>query len=220
MNIDKYKSKLLLDFPLLLFFWCLDLRCSCVCCDFWTWLKAEAYDQEMCFHVLQMLLCSFMRVPCCWCWGGGGGTSEAGCYIFCQMSSMYLKPCVKDSSFFFYLCVSRVCVWEGLFFPAFQTRLLFSLSPFYPEFQLACPWEGIQIMHNTILGGAVKHPLLCFSWINHKQLQNIIRSRYFICCLGCKFKNSPAVPPHLSLYIGTASHGAVLEMWFYLSERT
>lgn len=176
----------------------------------------------MCFHVLQMLLCSFMRVPCCWCWGGGGG--GGGRVRQAVTSSVRCPPCISNHvsriAGFFSTCACQEFVCESLFFPAFQTRLLFSLSPFYPEFQFACPWEGIQIMHNTILGGAVKRPLLCFSWINHKQLQNIIRSRYFICYLGCKFKNSPAVLSHLSLNIGTASHGAVLEMWFYLSERT
>lgn len=214
MNIDKYKSKLLLDFPLLLFFYVSGLE----------------HDSRLKRTTKK---CVFMRsrcysLPLCVCRAADAGEEEeeGGRVRQAVTSSVRCPPCISNhvsriAVFFFLLVrVKSLCVWESLFFPAFQTRLLFSLSPFYPEFQFACPWEGIQIMHNTILGGAVKRPLLCFSWINHKQLQNIIRSRYFIRCLGCKFKNSPAVPPHLSLYIGTASHGAVLEMWFYLSERT
>ena len=81
---------------------------------------------------------------------------------------------------------------------AFQIRLIFSLAPFRPKSQFACPWKGIQI--NTIVGGAVG---LCFFWINHKQLQSIIRYRYFSCHQRCScygFKNTPAVLPRLFFF--------------------
>lgn len=157
MNIDKYKSKLLLDFPLLLFFYVSGLE----------------HDSRLKRTTKK---CVFMRsrcysVPLCVCRAADAGEEEeeeGGRVRQAVTSSVRCPPCISNhvsriAVFFFYLCVSRLCVLESLFFPAFQTRLLFSLSPFYPEFQFACPWEGIQIMHNTILGGAVKRPLLCFS---------------------------------------------------------
>lgn len=120
---------------------------------FWAWARlvsvadcvviegCSACRMNVSFCDADVSLC----VLCCWWWKEGewGGAQEAGCYIFCQMSSMYLKPCVKDGCGF----VKRLCV--RVFF-SFQTRPLFSLAAFCPKFQFGCPWEGIQIMRNTI----------------------------------------------------------------------
>lgn len=116
--------------------------------------------------------CVFMRcrcysVPLCVCRAADAG-EEGGRVRQAVTSSVRCPPCISNHvsriAVFFSTCACQEFVCERVFFfPAFQTRLLFSLSPFYPEFQFACPWEGIQIMHNTILGGAVKRPLLCFS---------------------------------------------------------
>lgn len=62
-------------------------------------------------------------------WGGGWGAQEAGCYIFCQMSSMYLKPCVKGSC----VCVSvksvYVCVCVFFCLPDQTSFRLSSILP-------------------------------------------------------------------------------------------
>ena len=66
---------------------------SCNSCRDW---KLQRMTHECVFLCCG---CSFVALfVCCWWWKEAGvGAQGAGCYIFCQMSSAYLKPCVKGS---------------------------------------------------------------------------------------------------------------------------
>lgn len=59
-----------------------------------SWLKAAARDKWMCLFVAADVSLRALRRRRR---GAVMGAQETGCYSVCQMSSMYLKPCVKGS---------------------------------------------------------------------------------------------------------------------------
>lgn len=105
------------------------------------WLKAAAHVEWMCLSVLQMLVC----VLCCWWWkevGVDGVHKSRLLHLLSDVLHVSQAMCQGQ----LWLCEENVCVSV---FP-FQTSPLFSLAAFCPKFQFGCPWEGIQIMRNTI----------------------------------------------------------------------
>lgn len=202
----------------------LGLSYSCFQEQFLSWLKAAAHDKWMCLSVLQMLVCGRVCVCAQQLMEELRGAQEAGCYIFCQMSSMYLKPCVKDSCVCInvkrvcvYLCVCVcVCVPVRLeFFSAKQLLAqIFSFHVHGKKYKSCTTQSLVKSAAWPLLNKSkaiTEHNPFHILWLLRKM--RLLR-----------FKILRAVPPHCFFFLTWTSNyitlRAFLEMWFHLSGRT
>lgn len=213
---DKWKLILQRSFLWLFFFHTSGFKLFLFQEQFLSWLKAAEHDKWMCLCAadvsLWLYVCTVLlmvdRME------ERRGAEEAGCYFYCQMSSMYLKPCVKDSCVCVNVCVC-VCLPSRLdFFSAYQLLAQnFGFRVHGKEYKSCATQSFVESAARLLLNKSQ-----AITEYNPFHILYLLHKMQLLW-----FKNSPAMPRHFSSFFfltwtsNCITLRTLLEMWFHLS---